>query len=49
MLFGSAGKWKTKLKVRRSDKIKFPANSLVEIKLKGPPLGELGKLKIWVE
>lgn len=48
-LFGDAGTWEqTELKPKNSTGIKFPTNSIVEIELNGPILGELNKLKIWV-
>ena len=49
-LFGTAGTWnQTELKPLNSGKdVKFPAESLVEIELDGPMIGELRKLKIWV-
>ena len=49
-VFGTGGTWnQTELKPSNSGKdIKFPAESLVEIELDGPMIGELRKIKIWV-
>jgi hypothetical protein len=52
-LFGSAGTWEqTPLKVdsktTKNTSMKFPPNSLAEINLVGPVIGDLKKIKIWV-
>ncbi|CAF0724098.1 unnamed protein product [Brachionus calyciflorus] len=48
-LYGTAGIWETtELKPKGSSNTeKFPSNSLVEIELNGPVIGDLKKLKIW--
>lgn len=50
VLYGSAGTWEqTELKPKNNNSgIKFPQNSLVEVELMGPIIGDLKKLKIWV-
>ena len=49
-LFGAAGTWeKTDLKPSKMNReMKFPAGSIVEIDLEGPIVGDLKKIKIWV-
>lgn len=48
-LFGEAGIWhQTELNPKNTSGIKFPSNSIVELELNGPILGQLKKLKIWV-
>jgi hypothetical protein len=48
-LFGTAGTWEsTELKGSNLNKeLKFPPNSLVELELNGPVIGDLKKIKIW--
>ena len=50
-LFGTSANWnQTELKPNSSNKeFKFAANSLVEVELDGPLIGEVKKLKIWVK
>jgi hypothetical protein len=51
-LTGSAGEWsQTELRtpLKKFGEIKFPADSLVEIQMEGPVIGDLEKLKIWVK
>ena len=52
-LFGTAGTWQTtELKIDPSKiinpNLKFSPDSLVEVKLVGPVIGDLKRLKIWV-
>jgi hypothetical protein len=52
-LIGSAGVWEqTELKVdpktAKNPSFKFPPDSLVEINMIGPVVGDLKKIKIWV-
>lgn len=49
-LFGSAGDWaQTELRANKKfGEKKFPDDSLVDVYLDGPVIGDLEKLKIWV-
>ena len=49
-LFGTSANWnQTELKPNSSNKeFKFAANSLVDVELDGPLIGDIKKVKIWV-
>lgn len=47
-IIGTAGVWeKTELK-KKNKEVNFAADSLVEIEIEGPVIGDLKKIKIWV-